>query len=85
MTFSLTFGVRVMAARRCMPSFKLRFPGNYLVASFIDTVPGNKASEALLLNVGFKEEGLRRESGYWKNQFHDLKCFGLIKSEYLCN
>tara|TARA_R110001592_G_scaffold216604_1_gene470214 strand:- start:475 stop:1032 length:558 start_codon:yes stop_codon:yes gene_type:complete len=47
-----------------------------------DTVPGNLASESLLLNVGFKEEGLRRQSGYWKNQFHDLKCFGLIKSEY---
>lgn len=47
-----------------------------------DTVPGNIASESLLLKVGFKEEGIRRQSGYWKNQFHDLKCFGLIKSEY---
>lgn len=47
-----------------------------------DTVPGNSASESLLLKVGFKEEGLRRQSGYWKNQFHDLKCFGLIRSEY---
>lgn len=47
-----------------------------------DTVPGNDASESVLRNVGFKEEGLRRQSGYWKNQFHDLKCFGLIKSEY---
>lgn len=47
-----------------------------------DTVPGNLASESLLLKVGFKEEGIRRQSGYWKNQFHDLKCFGLIKSEY---
>jgi len=48
-----------------------------------DTVTGNLASESLLLKVGFKEEGIRRQSGYWKNQFHDLKCFGLIKSEYL--
>lgn len=47
-----------------------------------DTVPGNSASESLLLKVGFKEEGLRRQSGYWKKQFHDLKCFGLIRSEY---
>ena len=47
-----------------------------------DTVPGNTASESLLLKVGFKEEGIRRQSGYWKKQFHDLKCFGLIKSEY---
>ncbi|WP_255825410.1 GNAT family N-acetyltransferase [Marinomonas rhizomae] len=47
-----------------------------------DTVPGNLASESLLLKVGFKEEGVRRQSGYWKKQFHDLKCFGLIQSEY---
>lgn len=47
-----------------------------------DTVPGNYASEALLTSLGFKEEGLRRESGYWKNAFHDLKCFGLLRSEF---
>jgi ribosomal-protein-alanine N-acetyltransferase len=47
-----------------------------------DTIPGNVGSEALLLKVGFKKEGLRREAGYWKNQFHDLWCFGLIKSDY---
>lgn len=47
-----------------------------------DTIPGNRASESLLLKVGFKEEGTRRQSGYWKNQFHDLKCFGLIRSDY---
>ena len=48
-----------------------------------DTVLGNAASEAVLLKVGFKEEGIRRQSGYWKNQFHDLKCFGLLKTEYM--
>ena len=47
-----------------------------------DTVPGNEASEMVLKKLGFKEEGLRRQSGYWKNKFHDLKCFGLIKSEF---
>ena len=47
-----------------------------------DTVLGNVASESLLLKVGFKEEGVRRESGFWKDKFHDLKCFGLIKSDY---
>jgi ribosomal-protein-alanine N-acetyltransferase len=47
-----------------------------------DTVPGNVASEAVLKKLGFKEEGLLRESGYWKGHFHDLKCFALIKSEY---
>ena len=47
-----------------------------------DTIPGNHASESLLLKLGFKDEGLRRESGYWKNTFHDLKCFGLLEHEY---
>lgn len=47
-----------------------------------DTVPGNHASEALLRRLGFKEEGIRRESGYWKDAFHDLKCFGLLRSEF---
>ncbi len=47
-----------------------------------DTVPGNLASEAVLSKVGFQAEGIRRQCGYWKNQFHDLKCFGLIQSEY---
>ena len=47
-----------------------------------DTVLGNVASESLLRRVGFKEEGIRRQSGYWKGQFHDLKCFGLLRSEY---
>ncbi len=48
----------------------------------ISTDPGNFASEAVLSKVGFKEEGLLRESGYWKGRYHDLKCFGLIRSEY---
>ncbi|GGY55839.1 N-acetyltransferase [Bacterioplanes sanyensis] len=47
-----------------------------------DTVPGNTQSEAVLKKVGFKEEGLRRECGYWQDQFHDLKCFGLLRREY---
>lgn len=47
-----------------------------------DTIPGNIASEKVLIKLGFKEEGLRRESGYWKNSFHDLKCYGLLKSEF---
>ncbi|WP_341501260.1 GNAT family N-acetyltransferase [Gallaecimonas sp. GXIMD4217] len=47
-----------------------------------DTVPGNVASERLLKNIGFQEEGLRRQCGYWKNAFHDLKCFGLLRSDF---
>lgn len=47
-----------------------------------DTVPGNSASEKLLLRLGFREEGLRRDCGYWKGTYHSLKCFGLLQHEY---
>ncbi|MBZ9609979.1 GNAT family N-acetyltransferase [Rheinheimera maricola] len=47
-----------------------------------DTIPGNTASESVLRRLGFKEEGLRRECGYWKNRFHDLKCYGLLSPEF---
>ena len=50
-----------------------------------DTVPGNQASEALLRKLGFKEEGLRRDSGFWKGRFHDLTCFGLLSTEFHCS
>jgi ribosomal-protein-alanine N-acetyltransferase len=48
-----------------------------------DTVPDNFRSEKLLRKLGFKEEGLRREAGYWGNAFHDLKCFSLLEGEYV--
>jgi len=47
-----------------------------------DTMLGNTASESVLIKLGFKEEGIRRASGYWKNKFHDLKCYGLLKPEF---
>lgn len=47
-----------------------------------DTIPGNIASEKVLLKLGFVEEGIRRQSGYWKDQYHDLKCFGLLKENF---
>ncbi len=48
-----------------------------------DTMLGNHASEAVLRKLGFVEEGVRRGSGYWKGAFHDLKCFGLLKSDFI--
>ncbi|WMO12624.1 GNAT family N-acetyltransferase [Pseudoalteromonas piscicida] len=48
-----------------------------------DTMIGNIASESILKKLGFKEEGIRRASGFWKGEFHDLKCFGLIKPEFI--
>ncbi|GAA6614965.1 GNAT family N-acetyltransferase [Scytonema sp. NUACC26] len=42
----------------------------------------NIASIRLLEKMGFLEEGLLREYGFWKGQFHDLKLFSLLRKEY---
>jgi ribosomal-protein-alanine N-acetyltransferase len=47
-----------------------------------DTVVGNIRSERLLTKIGFQAEGLRRECGFWKGAYHDLKCFGLLRDEF---
>ena len=47
-----------------------------------DTIPGNIASEKVLKKLGFKEEGIRRESAYVKGQYFDMKCFGILKPEF---
>ncbi len=47
-----------------------------------DTIPGNIASEKVLRKLGFKEEGIRRESAYIKGRYHDMKCFSLLKLEF---
>jgi len=47
-----------------------------------DTIPGNDASEKVLIKLGFKEEGIRRESAFVRGQYHDMKCFGLLRTEF---
>jgi len=43
----------------------------------------NIASMTLLEKLGFQEEGILREYGYWKGKFHDLKMFSLLKRDKL--
>jgi [ribosomal protein S5]-alanine N-acetyltransferase len=31
--------------------------------------------------LGFKEEGILREWGFWKGKFHDVRCFSLLQSD----
>jgi [ribosomal protein S5]-alanine N-acetyltransferase len=35
----------------------------------------------LLKKIGFKEEGLLRDYGFWKGDFHDLKMFSLLRKD----
>ncbi len=43
----------------------------------------NIASMRLLQKLGFQEEGILRERGFWKGNFHDLKMFALLKKDYI--
>jgi len=48
-----------------------------------DTIPGNIASEKVLLKLGFSEEGIHRQCAFWKNEYHDLKTFSLLRDEHI--
>ena len=48
-----------------------------------DTIPGNVASEKVLRKLGFKEEGIRRDCIYVRGQYHDMKCFGILRPEFV--
>ncbi|MEA5592793.1 GNAT family protein [Rivularia sp. UHCC 0363] len=41
----------------------------------------NTASMKLLEKLGFVEEGILKEYGFWKGEFHDLKMFALLRKE----
>ena len=43
----------------------------------------HQASIGLLMKLGFQEEGLRREAGYWENQYHDLRSFSLLRRDWM--
>lgn len=42
---------------------------------------GNRASEVVLEKIGFQYEGTLRQHGKWKDSYHDLKVFSLLRSE----
>ena len=42
----------------------------------------NPASITLLRKLGFVEEGVRREYGYWSGRHHDLRCFALLLRDW---
>ena len=56
------------------------FPLNRIQAL---TYVEHKASIGLLKKLGFQEEGIRREAGYWKDQFHNLRSFSLLRRDWM--
>lgn len=43
----------------------------------------NQASIKLLEKLKFTQEGVLRDYGYWKEQYHDLKMFSILKREFI--
>lgn len=41
----------------------------------------NAASIRVLKKVGFQEEGILREWGFWKSGFRDVRCFSLLRKD----
>ena len=37
--------------------------------------------QLLLRKVGFQEEGVLREWGFWKGGFRDVRCFSLLRND----
>jgi len=48
-----------------------------------NTMLGNGSSDNILKKLGFVQEGVLREYGYWKGKYHDLKLFSLLKKDHL--
>ena len=45
------------------------------------TVVENLASMQVLRHVGFQEEGILRDWGFWKGEFKNLRCFSLLRKD----
>ena len=61
-------------------SNKFSFPLNRIEAlTYIE----HTASVRLLKKLGFMEEGIRREYGYFKDAFHDLRSFSLLRRDWI--
>ncbi|MGL5939036.1 MAG: GNAT family N-acetyltransferase [Waterburya sp.] len=43
----------------------------------------NIASRRLLEKLGFQSQGILKEHGFWKGNYHDLEQFILLKSQFL--
>jgi ribosomal-protein-alanine N-acetyltransferase len=50
----------------------------------LSAYPGafNDASIALLESLGFEREGAKREAAWYKGEYHDMLCYGLLRSEW---
>ncbi len=48
-----------------------------------DVTVGNVASQRVLEKLGFTEDGLLRQAGHWRNSYHDLLLYSVLREEWL--
>ncbi|WP_135819732.1 GNAT family N-acetyltransferase [Halostella litorea] len=50
----------------------------------VSAYPGsfNEGSIALLESLGFEHEGTQREAAWYRGEYHDALCYGLLRSEW---
>ena len=55
-------------------------PGSPVPVHRIEAIvfPGNTASIRVLEKLGFEQEGLRREFGFWKGRYQDVSLYALL-------
>jgi|GEM_PF-1010456 len=53
------------------------------IAATTDVV--SPQSISVLSKLGFKEEGILREYGFWKDKVHDVRMFSLLRKEWVLN
>lgn len=72
--------------REALPAI-LRFGYERLQLNRIEALvmTENHASAKLLHALGFCEEGLLREHDFFKDEFHDMRCFSLLNREFSQN
>jgi ribosomal-protein-alanine N-acetyltransferase len=44
--------------------------------------PENAASISSVSRLGFQHEGLLRELGYWRGQYHDMLQYSLLRKDW---
>lgn len=44
-------------------------------------IPGNINSEKLLQQIGFQKEGLLRQKHFYKDEYHDMMYYGLLRTD----
>jgi len=66
-------------AVRAIASYAFTTMGMNRVQATIETE--NAASARVLRKVGFQEEGILREWGFWKGSFRDVRCFSLLRKD----